>query len=552
MKIAVVQMNIESGHCENNFNKMVSYINQAKAEQADMVVFPQNAITGLYLGDQWFNHEFCILADEYNKKLIDLSDEIAIVWGNIRYRHHTRFNCAFFAYQRATRMTCKKNNHERFMDEGRYFKENSIDCEIAFQGESFKLNFGEKTEEDVINLNLDANPYQKDQELVFSNETIYVNAIGMQNIGKSVLVFAGGSGYYANEQTMARLAPCKESMEMIELNKKNELNPAPNLLEVMVYGIKEFDRQMFNAKLPWIIGLSGGLDSSVNAALLTMALGSERIFAYNMATRYNSDLTKQNAQQLADVLKLSLKNGSIEKLSDATLEVLAEYDYHDEGWNSLVKENIQARMRGHLLSTFAAIHGGVVINNGNKVEVALGYCTLYGDAIGALAPLGDCTKTDLFMISKQINAAYQKEVIPLSLLPEVKQSGIIWEMPPSAELKDQQLDPMKWFYHDLLLEKLLSGLSIEEYLESYLNHEILGSEFGPWLSYYGLLDPVAFIEDIQWFMNTMLRNGFKRIQVPPLMVLSNKAFGNDLLEVQGSFDAPKKQKLIEAILKMQR
>lgn len=552
MKIAVVQMNIESGHCENNFNKMVSYINEAKREAVDMIVFPQNALSGLYLGDQWLNHEFCLLLDQYNQKLIDLSDEIAIVWGNIRYRHRSRFNCAFFAYQKETRMICKRNAHDRFIDEGRYFKENSIDCEIEYQGEIFKLNFGTKTEEDVININLDAKSYQKDQELEFLNDVIYVNSVGMQNVGKNVLVFAGGSAYYSKGFKMANLAPCEETMKIIELNKKEQLEQEPKLVDVMVYGIKEFDRQLFNAKLLWIIGLSGGLDSSVNAALLSMAVGSERIVAYNMATRYNSDLTKQNAQQLADALNITLKNGSIEKLSEATLDVVGEYGYHDEGWNSLVKENIQARMRGHLLSTFAAIHGGVVINNGNKVEVALGYCTLYGDAIGAFAPLGDCTKTDLFMISRQINEAYQKEVIPRSLLPEVKESKILWEMPPSAELKDQQFDPMKWFYHDMLIEELMNGLSGETYLESYLSGEILTSKFAPWLSYYGLLEPQAFIDDFTWFINTMQRNGFKRIQCPPLLVISKKAFGNDFVEVQGSFDEPKKQELIEAILKMKK
>ena len=551
MKIALIQMNVEAGKCESNYQKMVEYIKEAKLASIDMIVFPANVLSGYYLGDEWLNHEFCELVDSYNQKIIDLSEEIAIVWGNIRYRHHQRFNCAFFAYQKETRMSVKKNEHQA-MAESRYFNEMSIESEIEYKGHLFNLMFDGKTVNDVTNILLGHHHYIQENKRIYKDDVLYVNPIGIQNTGSNIFVFNGGTATYLQGQLASRANDLQEEMHLVELGKEGMFGKQASLLHTIVFAMKEFDRQMFGMKLPWIIGLSGGLDSAVNAALLSLAIGHERIIAYNMATRYNSDLTKMNATHLAKALNLTLKNGSIEKLNEATLQVVSEYGYSSEGWNSLVTENIQARLRGHLLSTFASIHGGVVINNGNKVEVALGYCTLYGDAIGAMAPIGDCLKTDLFTLSEEINEYYGKEIIPTSLLPTIKDEKLEWEMPPSAELKDNQSDPMKWYYHDLLLKRYLEGMSVETYLQSYLDQSIYQSEFGKWIEYYGLQEPELFVKDIEFFFNTLQRNSFKRIQSPPILVVSNKAFGCDFIEVQGTFDTPLKKSLIQSILEMKR
>ena len=202
-------------------------------------------------------------------------------------------------------------------------------------------------------------------------------------------------------------------------------------------------------------------------------------------------------------------------------------DYGYPQAEGLALENIQARLRGHLLSSFASMEGGVIVNNGNKVEAALGYCTLYGDAIGALSPIADCTKVQLFDLAKQINAAFNREIIPANLLPQTQDGCLIWEFPPSAELKDDQRDPMKWFYHDWLISKLTEYPSgqAEEIMEDYLSGQAQSSEVGRWLTYYGLDDPRAFIDDLEWVLRTMQGAVFKRIQFPPLIMISRGAFG---------------------------
>jgi NAD+ synthase (glutamine-hydrolysing) len=225
---------------------------------------------------------------------------------------------------------------------------------------------------------------------------------------------------------------------------------------------------------------------SVTAALLRMALDDPaRIVGYNLATRYKSDVTKMNAYELAQALGIRLVNGSIERVVEATDAVVASYGYAEGATAGLVQENIQARLRGHMLSTFAAIEGGVIMNNGNKVEAALGYATLYGDAIGAIAPIGDITKVRLFRIARLVNKRLGKAVVPENLIPIETDDGYLWETMPSAELKDAQKDPMKWFYHDWLVENLLDSpeFGVEDLMQAYLEDKLMSSPVAKWIRF---------------------------------------------------------------------
>lgn len=368
---------------------------------------------------------------------------------------------------------------------------------------------------------------------------LYVNVCGMQNNGKNIIVFDGGSTAYdaMGNRVFSLNDRFQEELSYYDFKVQNTYQPSnTKLLDALTYAIEEVDAQMFHANVKWIIGLSGGIDSSINACLLVKALGNKRVIGYNMASNYNSQTTKNNAKILAEALQIEIREGSIEKLNEATIQTIKAYDYQKE-YNSLVYENIQARIRGHLLSTFASIEGGVVINNANKVEAALGYCTLYGDSIGALSPLGDLSKVQCFKIAKQCNAYFRKEVISSTLIPEIVNDDIKWDMPPSAELKDSQLDPMKWFYHDEIIRLLLDypTAQIESFMQSYLDDSIYEKEIGKWIRYYHLEDPNAFINDLEWLLKTFYNAVFKRIQMPPIVMLSRGAFGNDYREAQLGF-----------------
>lgn len=549
MRVVIVSMNVKQGKCEENFRFMEEQIKRAIDEQAEMIVFPQNAISGYFLGDKWLDASWCIYVDSYNKRLVELSDEIAIVWGNIKYRNKRRFNAAFFAYQGRTHMRVKKNEHHASMDDARYFEESEINGAIEYKGYVLALNFHKETQLADMNINLDAHPYDMDEEVTCKGNMIYVNAVGMQNTGKSVMVMQGGC-YVRNHKKTIYQSPFFEcAYQMIDIEEDQELQiQQPRLLDALRCGIREFDAQIFGGHIPWVVGLSGGLDSSVTCAILAYSLGSERIYGFNMATKHNRDITKQNAAQEAKALGIHYQEGNIQSFIDASKDVFMQAFGYDTK-ESLVNENIQARARGYLLCGFAGILGGVIVNNANKVESALGYCTLYGDSVGAISLIGDLTKVQLFTLAKELNALYGQSIIPACLLPDIQGDTITWEMAPSAELKDGQLDPMKWFYHDYLIEHVGNDISIISFLKQYREGTIWDSEIGSWMRYYGLDNPAAFLKDFDWFLNTIEKNAFKRYQMPPLLSLHTHTFANTL-ESQMKFDHNMYESLLEDIKTM--
>lgn len=372
---------------------------------------------------------------------------------------------------------------------------------------------------------------------------VLANPVGMANRDKRVMSFDGGSSVFgADGACLARLRDdfAGDFSPVFLTQARKGAQPCEmKLLTAIVSTMRRFDAQVLPWAPKWIIGLSGGLDSSVVAALLVLAFGSARVVGYNLATRYNSDATKANAARLAEALDIELRNGSIEQLVDATGATLSQYGYSEDAMGGLVLENVQARVRGHMLSTFAAVEGGVIANNGNRVESAIGYATLYGDAIGALAPIGDITKVQLFGLSRQINEVIGTEAIPENLLPHETDDGYEWQTMPSAELADGQRDPMKWFYHDWLISTLLDETAGDPLpiMERYQADRLASLPVSKWVKFYGLDDPQAFVDDLEWVMRQMRNAAFKRIQAPPAIRLASFASIAPTPEIQGAHDA---------------
>lgn len=593
MKIAIAQMDIIAGQCEQNFNKMKQMIKSAKDDGADLIVFPEMSITGYMLQDKWTDTEFLKTVMEYNHRICGLSENIGIIYGNIFINENKtgrdgrviRYNAAYFCMnkhwvereQGEPGIYIKHLLPEyRMFDDERYFtsaldmglsqEETCAPFVVEIAGKKIKIgleicedlwskDYNFDVTKHYLNKNVDlivnvsSSPWTLNKELSRDKQVkahykmngkfvpfVYANASGMQNTGKTICMMDGNSRVYNGQAEC--IASCNdafnEELKIVDLTQIDIEKPVENkLFHALTNAIKQVDKQMFNSKVKWIIGLSGGLDSTINACLLTYALGPSRVIGYNMASQYNSDTTKNNARNLAEGLGIEIREGSIEGVVNATLDTMKEYKYNNAD-HGLVFENIQARIRGHLLSTFASLEGGVVINNGNKVEVALGYCTMYGDSIGAFSPLGDCTKVQLFELGYLMNKVFNKEVVPTNLLPQIEGDKIKWELPPSAELKDNQLDPMKWFYHDWLISKITEypGFQVEAICESYLNGSLLNSEMGQWIRYYGLDNPKKFIDDLEWVISTMQKAVFKRLQMPPIVLVSRGSFGNDFRESQ--------------------
>ena len=374
---------------------------------------------------------------------------------------------------------------------------------------------------------------------------VVVKPAGMTNYGKVVSCYQGESRLVTPS---GRVCAClrndfQPEVRTVSFTEDDIALDAPrtHLLQALESTIARFDATVMPWRPKWVIGLSGGLDSSIVAALLVRALGPERVIGYNLATRFNSQATKGNAASLARALGIELKNGSIEELVTATDATLAAYGYDPESQPSLVRENVQARLRGHMLSTFAAIEGGVVANNGNRIESALGYATLYGDSIGALAPIADLTKVQLFDLAREINGEVGCEVIPENLLPIETEEGLEWQTMPSAELSDGQHDPMKWYYHDWLVPLLSENPPhvLEDIVNAYREDQLASYGMDKWIRFYGLTNPQAFIDDLEWVVGSMHRAAFKRIQACPAIRVASLVASDQRDEVQGPLVLPR-------------
>ena len=294
----------------------------------------------------------------------------------------------------------------------------------------------------------------------------------------------------------------------------------------------------------YLIGVSGGIDSGVVACMLRIAFGPERVFAVNMPTRFNAAVTRENARSLCEALGVAYLSCPIEDLYRALSARIraAGFEREPGTYTRLVDENLQARIRGSdVLAGIAAKCGLVFTNNGNKTEVALGYATLYGDVNGAVAPIADLYKTQVFALARHLNeTVFRREVIPRNLID----GGTV----PSAELSEAQDvtrglgDPIKYGYHDALLRQLVEyrrhPLDLLEWYRAGALPERIGWGDEDRLRAY-FPDARAFVEDLEWVAGQLRASCFKRIQAPPIIVLSKRAFGFDLRESQLPAYAPR-------------
>jgi len=403
--------------------------------------------------------------------------------------------------------------------------------------ETYTIGIGRDRDDCDISVYCDLMPFTiSPTRRKMREHSIVLRPVGIRDLGKKVVSFDGGTSVSGDDVEPLCLLDntFREDFALVDFATAipvKKTGPA-SMLDALIHGLRRFDEQALPFMPKWIIGLSGGLDSAITAALLVMAFGSNRVIAYNMATRYNSDTTRSNAASISQTLNIEMRNGSIEDLVVCLGSTLVQYGYAPDALRGVVLENAQARTRGNLLSTFAALENGVVVNNGNRIECALGYATLYGDAIGALAPIADLTKVQLFDLAWQINERMGVEAIPQNLLPKQTSDGLIWQTRPSAELANGQYDPMKWFYHDWLITNLQgddggSARSIPEaaceIMERYLHARLLDTPIGSWIKFYGLDEPRLFADDLHWIVTSMQRAAFKRVQAPPYLALASPA-----------------------------
>lgn len=384
---------------------------------------------------------------------------------------------------------------------------------------------------------------------------IYCNNTGIQNTGKNIYTFDGQSCVYGPDGMVKAAAPMfeeklltfswdKEHDKIRAYAAQDELittedDDAEILYKTIRYGTSRFLQQTGIKRM--VLGASGGIDSAVTAALFTDILGPHQVLLVNMPSRYNSELTKNLAQNLAENLGCCYTITPINESVSHTVEQLytpihnytTNRDFKVE-LTGLMYENIQARDRGsRILAGFSAAFKGGISCNANKAEITVGYGTFYGDLIGLFCPLGDLWKHQIYALGKYLNeSVFKRNVIPEQ----------IFTIRPSAELSQEQTvgnggDPLVYEYHDYLLRAFVEKWdtsSPAEILKHYIHHDLeafLGCRAGILSQIFHT--HAAFCKDLErWYGLFTGLAVAKRIQAPPILSLSKRAFGTDYREAQ--------------------
>ena len=394
----------------------------------------------------------------------------------------------------------------------------------------------------------------------------YVNNVGVQNNGKTIYTFDGSNAAY-DARGILRLsgAPYEEAIYVFDLETLSERKPvtiaeepeAAYIFRALSYGVRLFLESIGMKRV--VVGASGGIDSAVAAALYARVLPPENLLLVNMPSVYNSETTKGLARRLAENLGCRYATIPIQpsveltirQLESATIENLFDGTTEQLSVSSFMAENIQARDRSaRVLAGLAAAFGGGFTCNANKAETTVGYSTLYGDQSGFLSALADLWKYQVYDLARYLNeSVYKREVIPQETIDIV----------PSAELSDQQNvdkgqgDPLRYPYHDYLFRSFVERWQkatpqdiLEWYAEGTLEKE-LGCAPGLVAKYF----PTAkdFIDDLERWWNQFSGLAVaKRIQAPPVLAVSRRAFGFDHRESQNGPYYTKKYKTLKSKL----
>lgn len=531
MKLALAQINSVVGDLSGNAEKVLQYCQKAHAQNADLVIFPELTLTGYPPLDLLESEDFVRREHSERERIAELFPQnLGVLIGGLAYNPGPGqpLHNAAYLYEQGT---CVGVRHKQLLptydvfDEWRYFAPETTPTILPWRG----LNLGVHICEDLWNVReLDRKPYAQDPISTLSRQSpdllinlcaspfaiekhherialmetvsrqyrlpyVFTNLVG----ANTDLIFDGRSCVLQDGHVLE--APAfEEALLMWDLHRPPtadpiSLPPMQQVIEAITLGIRDYveKTRIFQNVF---LGLSGGIDSAVTAALAVRALGSERVVGVSMPSEYSSRGSQDDAQSLASNLGIRLHTIPIYPVVDAFETALrSEFQDHPPG---VAEENVQSRVRGTLLMAFANKFDGLVLATGNKSELATGYATLYGDMNGGLSVLGDLYKTEVYELAHELNAS--ANVIPEPSITK----------PPSAELRPDQTDQDTLPPYEIL----------DPILKSYIEDQASVNTITARLNISKDL--------VQSITRKVNHTEYKRHQAAPVLRLRKKAFGS--------------------------
>ena len=538
MKVTIGQINSTNGDITGNVRKIIAAIEKAKSDGSDLIVFPE-VITHGYTSQDWFQDPDIIEhALDPLDEIIRATGGIAAVVGTIRPNGDNDgprlYNCAAVIHDGELLGLADKTLLPEYdvFDDPRYFEPNHqprrlfevngvklgvVVCEDFWNDKTFwkERLYEHDPADEVIEMGADvvvsinASPYNKGKiklrcDMVAHRAKrqnvpiVFVNLIG----GNDGIVFDGASLIADQEgDIILQAAAFEEFVETVELDVgKPDARGISGaeceaIRQALVLGIRDYARKNGFKKV--LLGLSGGIDSSLVAALAAEAVGPENLLCVMMPSPFSSEGSVKDSEELIRNLGCESR---LEPISD-TFEVLLKQmklNKPTKGGESLAAENMQSRLRGVILMAISNAEGRLLLSTGNKSELAVGYCTLYGDTNGGLAVLGDVLKTEVWEIARHINKSAGREIIPNKII----------DKKPSAELAPNQFDQDSLPPYELM----------DPILELYFERKASPAE----------IIAAGHDADLVYFVLNKVENPaneFKRQQLPPSIIISKNAIG---------------------------
>ena len=521
MKIAICQTNPIVGDFDYNRNILLKYYKNCIGINADIIVFPELIISG-------YPPQDLLWEDGFVDQNLLILNEIAsvsstpLIFGFVRKENGRLFNSAAVCFDGKLKSTTDKillPTYDVF-DEERYFTSGDEPKVVPVPVKGKQVNLGVQICEDLwdhnydckvssiqkelgaeLLINISASPYHKerlrkrrsiieDKVKELNIPFFYCNMVGAQD----ELIFDGQSiGVSDNNCLIAYGESFREKIVIADINADKEIEiDIPSKLEktykALCLGVKDYFYKTGHKEA--VIGLSGGIDSALVASIASHALGPEKVHGISLPSQYSSDHSLGDAKDLAASLGIDYK---VIPIQDSVNEMENTLKPYFNGYEpNVAEENIQARIRGNILMALSNKFGWMVLSTGNKTELALGYCTLYGDMSGGLSVISDISKLDVYALSNWINTKHPGRIPKGSI-----------EKPPSAELAPEQVDPFDYDLVSPIVDAIIEQGRIN------IDLELSESEK----------------ELVEGLYRKIRMSEYKRRQAAPGLRVSTKAFG---------------------------